>query len=331
MDTRYFQYNSGIEGEKLVAPNIAYSTAANYAAFAASDTDGKFGIFKTDGTRVTTALSTGDTVFFALKRDGLVSKTTNITKGVDLTASKTLGTSGTLQVVTVVITCGGTLDCADADSCCTSPLTNYSIGLIDTQTTNSSDMMRDTWEYNLQGKFGKKIPDLLAAIRNIFNADTGPMNTTRGRIGVMSAVTEGGGASGAPYTYTFTITGNTGYFKPFSVFVKGFNTVSITYTTKAVEPAGTLKTITQVDNEGLIREGWRTKYVSWPFISSEWGEPTMFSKAGSTSFNQYMFWHDRFEKSNISGVERHYRNHKILLAVPTGSAIATVIDTVFAL
>ncbi len=331
MDTRYYQYNSGIEGEKLVAPNIAYSTAANYAAFVASDIDGKFGIFKPDGTRVTAAISDGDTVFFALKRDSVVSKTTNITKGTSLVSTKTLGTAGTLQVTTVVITCGGTLDCSDPDSCCTSPLQNYIIGILDEQTSNSSSGQRETWEYMLQGKLGKKIPDLLDALRTLFNSTTGPMNTTRGRIAVMSAVTPAGGSSGAPYTYTFTITGNTGYFKPFKVFIKGFSGVTITYTTKAAEPAGSLKTITQVDNEGLIREGWQTKYVSWPFISSEWGEPTMFSKAGSTSFNQYMFAHNRWENSRVSGVGRHFRPHKILVAVPTGSAIATVIDTVFGL
>jgi hypothetical protein len=71
------QYSINLSGvnQKVIVGTATYTAQTTYAAFVASAADGEVGVFLDDGTRRTTALTSGLRFFVAQKRDGSVNKT----------------------------------------------------------------------------------------------------------------------------------------------------------------------------------------------------------------------------------------------------------------
>lgn len=328
MKTRLLQYTKGFSAEGLFAPNLAYATETTFTNFVNNAVEGKLGVYDANsGALITAAIATNAEVFVALKRNGFPEILTKVKKDGNFSVVKTVGTAPVNQVVTVVITCGGTNECANCN-CCTDETVDYSIVLLDTK---SNDFDFSTYSYDLSGKKGKKVKALLDGFRAMINDANNLQNSVRdGVVTTMSVVTEVIGATAAdPNTYTFTLTGAGVFLNTnFTVVVKGFCGTVITYTTPAQAGVNALYDMVEQDRELLLRGGWGTEIPGFPFTPEDFGSPTSFTKTGaSTLYTTYNITEKRFERSSV--IEDHTRYHRQIIGVPTGTALETSLNTIF--
>lgn len=292
---KYWKTLLGIPAEAFVGAAVEYTNDATYAAFVANAVEGEIGLFNAttlaayDGT---TEAADGDILFFALKRDGLVEKSSEFVKG---TAALSVAAyaAGAAQVSDAVFS--GT------------PVAGryYSVKVIE---TTPGYQQHPSWEYGVTATTGETLVALVTRIIALVNSTTSATN--KGTDTIVTA------AINATDNIRFTAKSVGLTFRlAFSADALADLGTSFAAVTASSWGTGTGAQIVELEFIGDVMKGVTTQYPLQGATAADFGKPTAFASVSGT-YNVYLVktWAD---EASPTPVERHFHKRTILVAVPS--------------
>ena len=292
---KYWKSLLGTNAEVIVAKNVAYTTDATYALFVANAVEGEVGIFNADTFALFDGLATaGATInlFAAIKRDGIVEKTTVFSVG-GSKSTRSAYAAGVAQV-------------SDADLAGV-PVAGKEYGVKIIETTPGFQQF-PSWDYSVVAKTGETLVQLVTRIialvndtTNVINKDTDPIVTA-----AINAVDN--------IRFTANVAG-TSFRIAFSADIIADLAAKATYVTPPSYGSGVASMVAELEKIGFIHAGVTTNYPEQGANPSDFGSPTPFA---SSALNYHLYVINT-SASEESPTPKALTFHKrtIVLAIPT--------------
>jgi hypothetical protein len=293
---KYWKTLLGTQAEAFVGAGVAYTTDATYALFVANAAEGEVGFFNAatlalyDGA---TEIPDGDIVFFAIKRDGLVEKSSEFVKGTSL-LTRAAYAAGVAQVSDGVFS--GT------------PVAGkyYRVKVIE---TTPGYQQYPSWEYGVTALTGETLIALVTRIIALVNSTTSATN--KGTDTVVTA------AINATDNIRFTANSVGITFRlAFSADALADLGTSFAAVTASSWGTGTGAQIVELEYIGDVMKGVTTQYPLQGASASDFGKPTAFASASGT-YNVYLV-KTSGEEWSPTPVDKHFHKRTILIAIPSG-------------
>jgi hypothetical protein len=312
----FWKTTLGVNAEVLVGKGVQWTDDATFVLFVANAVEGELGLFNYDtGASYYDGINTDvpaatDLVFFAMKRDGLIERSSPFKTG-EVKATRTVYEAPVKQVTTVTV---GAVTVVKGDI----------LGIKLLETTPGYDPF-PTYEYEVTVKQGEALDTAMNRLVAVINDAANKANRDRDLI-VTAGYTDA--------TNVLLLTAKN-FGCTFRVILKGKlydgdAATTVVYTTPAKLGSGFPAQVRAFQTFGDIYKGVTTQYPLQGANPADFGAPTDFVSDALT-YNIYTFSGNRKENSRTHHKVQNYP-HTILVIVPaTGASAEEEVKAIFGL